>query len=180
MTTRYRLFLASAVVAITLSSCGSSEDGETSVVVSNGPSAYWHGTASAFCRGNWSNVLQEGRSDDGRLVLNRAETMPGSVIRTRIANESGQVLQQGMNPLVDMRVDGEWVARPIMDGRSVRSYPALAIRVNPGKAGPCLEIPVPDQWRPGQYRVRFEVRALKRGGGATDLILENYFDVDGR
>lgn len=169
--------LAALVLACGPMGCGSESGGSVdSTTAARGKSAYWDGPPRSFCRPG-RMVQLDGKSASGLLVLDRAVSRAGRSLQARIENLGRERLEHGLDPKIDRRVDGHWAPGAGTGDGKFTAYPALALIVEPGFAGHCVDIRISKNWRPGRYRVTFDVRALKKGGGFSDLSLVNYFSV---
>jgi hypothetical protein len=94
-----------------------------------------------------------------------------------IVNTGQAVLEYGVKPEVDQLVHGLWHPRPfVQDGVPV-GFPGIILKLKPHTTSTCMEVPVSDSWRPGLYRVWFEVEAERNQDAVSELQPTAYFRV---
>jgi hypothetical protein len=140
--------------------CGGSEDEETGRTV---PASYWSGKSGAFCRTK-IEIDAGGKRAAAGLMLNRRRVAAGGVLQVRIRNLGREALSHGAMPIVQQRVDDRWERRGYEeDGRPIL-FPLVAVKAVSGSVGGCKEVPISTEWKPGQYRVAFEVDLFAPSG----------------
>jgi hypothetical protein len=69
------------------------------------------------------------------------------------------------------------VARSLVEPGEPVIVPAIAVRVAEGEAGGCKEVPIPKTWKPGRYRVAFELDLSDPDGRNVVMQPWGYFQV---
>ena len=110
------------------------------------------------------------------LFLNRGIVRPGNTLWAAIENRGTDRVETGIDPRVQRQAGDDWVEQ---------SFPGLdsilaAYTIEPRTVSPCLQVPIPKLWKPGLYRVNFEVSAR----GSLDQVegpgFPSYFRVRDR
>ena len=128
--------------------------------------------AGKKCDQTWQGPTED-EEVAATLFLNRRVVRPGGTLWAAIENRGTEELTYGVAPMVKRQIGETWVGQPFpgMD------FPLLALTIDPRTLSTCIEIPVPKSWKPGLYRVNFEVSAR----GSVDQIegpgFPSYFRV---
>lgn len=128
------------------------------------------GRKSELCTRDWIGP-QENDAVAAKLLIDRRRVLPGTRIFVRIENLGRAALGYGEAPKIDRLDSGRW------HGVSVGSL-GMLLELRPRSTSSCLEVPVSDSWRPGLYRMSFEVEEIDNQGGASELSTV-YFRVIG-
>lgn len=93
------------------------------------------------------------------LFLDRRAVKSGGTLWAAIENLGTEELLYGFEPIAQKRVGDEWVRQEFTsDGEPMESLLA-AVTLDPGAVSVCIDVPISDDWAPGEYRVSFEVTA---------------------
>ena len=110
------------------------------------------------------------------LFLNRGVVRPGGRLWAAIENRGATALETGIAPKVKRRVEGEWVDQVFPGTDSLLA----AYTIERSTVSPCLGVRISKTWKPGLYRVNFEVSA----SGSLDQVegpgFPSYFRIRGR
>jgi hypothetical protein len=164
---RGRLFVAGAAcLAVAVASLGCSSDGESDAEAGSRRKA-----SSRLCDGGWRGPTEPGVAAAARLVLNRPLAHPGATLQAMIENLGTEKLLFGIRPRIYRAVGGRWAEQ---DGSG---YVLRAEYLAPRSSSPCLPVPIGEKWRPGRYRVSFEVSAVRSREDLRDRRLWAFFRV---
>jgi hypothetical protein len=108
--------------------------------------------AGEECDRTWQGPAED-EAVAATLFLNRQSVQPGGRLWAAIENRGNSELAYGIEPLVKRRVGSEWVIQLFPD----MAFPLLEITIDPKAVSMCIEVPIPSTWKPGLYRVNFEV-----------------------
>jgi hypothetical protein len=149
-----------------LASCGSDSDGGAGVqadpkavaeeIQKEEVVAARRGKAT-FCKSQALGVQQTGEKGSATVLLSTPKARAGRRMFARIANSGETALSYGVAPAAEQLVNSRWRPRDFASDGSRVAFPAISLELKPGAASGCLEVPIPDNWHRGLYRVSFEV-----------------------
>ena len=119
--------------------------------------------AGEKCDQSWRGPIED-EAAAASIFLNRAVVRPGGELWAAIENRGTGDLGTGVEPRVKRRVDDDWVEQFFPE----TEFTLASYVIQPKTVFGCLVVPIPKSWKPGLYRVAFEVSAydsVERIGG---------------
>jgi Bacterial Ig-like domain len=148
---------------VAISACSSNEEPTTEMVARSK-------TAWPPCEGEWRGPV-EPHVAAARLLLERQVVPLGSSSKAVIENLGTGKLGFGLEARIYRAVNGHWREQD-SSGSTMAS-----INLPPRSVSHCLEVPIGENWRPGRYRVTFEVSSSRPQEDLHDPRLWAFFRV---
>jgi hypothetical protein len=138
--------LLALVSLATLFGCGSKEESAFELDFIRPP------RAGEKCDMTWRGPAVD-EAAAASVFLNRAVVRPGGELWAAIENKGFGDLETGIEPKVKRRVGDDWVEQFFPGTEFSLRAETIELRT----VSLCMGVPIPKTWKPGLYRVAFEV-----------------------
>gem|GEM_PF-5174231 len=114
---------------------------------------------------------------DIRLIVNPSVVSSGQPLNARLENLGDVDLGYGPVPMADKLVAGGWRRQVFTEGGRPVGFPSIELSLPAHSLSSCLSVPVPREWGPGLYRLRFSVEGSGRDSGHPQPAPTAYFKI---
>ena len=129
------------------------------------------------CDRTWRGPSEDEAAAAATFV-NGATVPLGGRLWAAIENLGTDALSHGVEPIAERLVGDRWVRQGFTLNGLPLEFTLLALDIEAESVSQCLEVPIPANWKPGKYRVGFEVTPYDSADPIVDPRSQAHFRVE--